>query len=165
MRRTNWRSPSRITWASRRQTPGTISSSAPPASNTGTAFATRRSMAALRECDKRGGLTGCGDEAGFLYSLYGFGMIREMELQKEAGFPTVKVIQHATSNSAKSLGQEPKMGKVRAGYLADLIVVNGNPVEDLKILYPTGIETWIDGKPVHGGGVEWTVKDGIPYHA
>ena len=57
------------------------------------------------------------------------------------------------------------MGKVRAGYLADLIVVNGNPVEDLKVLYPTGIETWVDGKPVHSGGVEWTIKDGIPYHA
>ena len=57
------------------------------------------------------------------------------------------------------------MGKVRAGYTRDLIVVNGNPVEDLKVLYPTGIETWVNGKPVHGGGVEWTIKDGIPYHA
>ena len=87
-----------------------------------------------------------------------------MELQQEAGFPTLKVIQHATSNNAKILGQEAKMCKVRPGYLADLIVVNGNPVEDLKVLYPTGIETWIDGKPVHGGAVEWTIKDGIPYH-
>jgi len=122
-------------------------------------------MAALREFDKRGGLIGVGDDAGFLYSLYGFGLIREMELQQEAGFPTLKVIQHATTNNAKILGQESKMGKVRAGYLADLIVVNGNPVEDLKVLYPTGIETWVDGKPMHSGGVEWTIKDGIPYHA
>jgi dihydroorotase-like cyclic amidohydrolase len=122
-------------------------------------------MAALREFDKRGGLIGVGDDAGFLYSLYGFGLIRELELQQEAGFPTLKVIQHATTNNAKILGQETKMGKVRAGYLADLIVVNGNPVEDLKVLYPTGIETWVNGKAVHGGGVEWTIKDGIPYHA
>jgi imidazolonepropionase-like amidohydrolase len=122
-------------------------------------------MAALREFDKRGGLIGVGDDAGFLYSLYGFGLIREMELQQEAGFPALKVIQHATSNNARILGQETKIGKVRAGYLADLIVVNGNPVEDLKVLYPTGVETWVDGKPVHGGAVEWTIKDGIPYHA
>jgi imidazolonepropionase-like amidohydrolase len=122
-------------------------------------------MAALREFDKMGGLIGVGDDAGFLYSLYGFGLIREMELQQEAGFPTLKVIQHATSNNARILGQEGKMGKVRAGYLADLIVVNGNPVEDLKVLYPTGTETWVNGKPVHGGAVEWTIKDGIPYHA
>ena len=121
-------------------------------------------MAALREFGKRGGVIGVGDDAGFLYSLYGFGLIREMELQQEAGFPALKVIQHATSNNAKILGQDARIGKVRAGYLADLIVVNGNPVEDLKVLYPTGVETWVDGKPVHGGGVEWTIKDGIPYH-
>ncbi len=43
---------------------------------------------------------------------------------------------------------------MRAGFAADLIVVNGNPLENLKVLYPSGI-----------GGVEWTIKDGIPYHA
>jgi len=122
-------------------------------------------MAALREFDKRGGLIGVGDDAGFLYSLYGFGLIRELEMQQEAGFPTLKVIQHATFNNARILGQEKKLGLVRAGYTADIIVVNGNPVEDLKVLYPTGTETWIDGKPVHGGAVEWTIKDGIPYNA
>ena len=121
-------------------------------------------MAALREFGKRGGTIGVGDDAGFLYSLYGFGLIREMELQQEAGFPSLKVIQHATTNNAKILGLEGKTGRVRAGYIADLIVVNGNPVEDLKVLYPTGTETWVDGKAVHGGGVEWTVKDGVPFH-
>ncbi len=44
---------------------------------------------------------------------------------------------------------------MRAGWAADLIVVNGNPLENLKVLYP--------GQS--GGGVEWTIKDGIPYHA
>ena len=50
------------------------------------------------------------------------------------------------------------------GYLADLIVVNGNPLENLKVLYPTGVEEMRDGKAVHTGGVEWTIKDGIPYN-
>ena len=54
---------------------------------------------------------------------------------------------------------------MREGFLADLIVVNGNPLENLKVLYPTGIDELRDGKVVRGGGVEWTVKDGIPYHA
>ncbi len=54
---------------------------------------------------------------------------------------------------------------MRAGFAADLIVVNGNPLENLKVLYPSGIEEIRDGKQVHGGGVEWTIKDGIPYHA
>jgi imidazolonepropionase-like amidohydrolase len=50
------------------------------------------------------------------------------------------------------------MGKVRAGYLADLIIVNGNPLEDLKLLYPTGVDQWRDGKLVRGGGIEWTSR-------
>ena len=53
---------------------------------------------------------------------------------------------------------------MRAGWLADLIVVDGNPLEDLKMLYPDGGEVLRDGKVVHAGGVEWTIKDGIPYH-
>ena len=118
---------------------------------------------ALREFERRGGIIGEGDDAGFIYQMYGFGLIRDLELEQEAGFPTLKVIQHVTSNNAKILGLDDQLGKVRFGYLADLIVVNGNPVENLKVLYPTGIDDVRDGKPIHTGGVEWTIKDGIPY--
>ena len=111
-------------------------------------------MAALREFDRRGGLIGLGDDAGFIYQMYGFGLIRSMELHQEAGFHPIKIIQQATGNNAKILGQQEKLGRVRAGFAADLIVVNGNPLENLKVLYPSG-----------PGGVEWTIKDGIPYHA
>ena len=45
---------------------------------------------------------------------------------------------------------------MRAGWLADLIIVNGNPLANFKILYPVGRD---------GGKLEWTIKDGIPYHA
>jgi hypothetical protein len=121
-------------------------------------------MAALREFEQRGGLIGVGDDAGFIYQIYGFGLIRELELHQEAGFHPIKVIQHATGNNARILGQEEKLGRVRAGYLADLIVVNGNPLENLKVLYPGGVGEIKDGKVVQTGGVEWTIKDGIPYH-
>jgi hypothetical protein len=121
-------------------------------------------MSALREFEKRGGLIGAGDDAGFIYQIYGFGLIRELELHQEAGFHPLKVIQHATGNNARILGQEDRLGRVRAGYLADLIVVNGNPLENIKVLYPTGVEEIRDSKIVHSGGVEWTIKDGIPYH-
>jgi len=97
--------------------------------------------------------------------MYGFGLIREMELHQEAGFQPLIVIQHATANNAKILGQEARLGRVRAGYLADLLVVNGNPLENLKVLYPTGVDDIRGGKLVHTGGVEWTIKDGIPYYA
>jgi hypothetical protein len=119
---------------------------------------------ALREFERRGGLIGAGDDAGFIYQLYGFGLIRELELHQEAGFHPIKIIQHVTGNNAKILGEESRLGRVKVGYLADLIVVNGNPLENLKVLYPTGVEEMRDGKEVHTGSVEWTIKDGIPYN-
>jgi imidazolonepropionase-like amidohydrolase len=121
-------------------------------------------MASLREFDRLGGTIGAGEDSGFIYQMYGFGLIRTLELHQEAGFHPLKIIQQATGNNAKILGQEERLGRIRAGYLADLIVVNGNPLENLKVLYPTGVDEIKDGKTMHTGGVEWTIKDGIPYH-
>lgn len=121
-------------------------------------------MAALREFGRRGGLIGAGEDAGFIYQMYGFGLIRELELHQEAGFHPLQAIQHATGNNAIQIGMAEQVGRVRPGFLADLIVVNGNPLADLKVLYPTGVERIVDGRPVRTGGVEWTIKDGIPYH-
>ena len=121
-------------------------------------------MKTLYEFERRGGLIGTGEDAGFIYQMYGFGLIRELELHQEAGFHPLKVIQHATSNGAKILGKEDTLGRVRVGYKADLIVVNGNPLENFKVLSPLGVEEIRDGKAVKTGGIEWTIKDGIPYH-
>jgi imidazolonepropionase-like amidohydrolase len=121
-------------------------------------------MSALRDFERKGGLIGVGDDAGFIYQMYGFGLLRELELHQEAGFSTIKVIQHATGNNARILNREGEIGRIRPGYRADLIVVNGNPLENLKVLYPTGVDEIRDGKPVRTGGIEWTIKDGIPYH-
>ena len=67
--------------------------------------------------------------------------------------------------SHRSDGAEKILGRVRVGFKADLIVVNGNPLENLKVLYPTGVTKIVDGRVVKTGGVEWTIKDGIPFHA
>jgi imidazolonepropionase-like amidohydrolase len=121
-------------------------------------------MAALRDFERMGGTIGAGDDAGFIYQLYGFGLLRELELHEEAGFNPIKVIEHATGNNAKILGMEGKIGGVRPGYMADLIVVNGNPLENIKVLYPTGVSGVKDGKEIHTGGIEWTIKDGYTYY-
>jgi imidazolonepropionase-like amidohydrolase len=137
-------------------------------------------MDAVREFGVKGGVIGTGDDAGYIYSLYGFGIARELELQQEAGFHPLEVIEHATWNGARLIGMEDRIGKVREGFIADLLVVDGNPLEDLKVLNPYGTEIMLlNGKPVsnytaigpgdrvqvaRGGGIEWTIKDGIPYH-
>lgn len=116
---------------------------------------------AVRDFEKLGGVIGVGEDAGFIYQVYGFGLIRELELHQEAGFQPLKVLQHATANNAQILGESARLGRLRAGFLADLVVVNGNPLEDLKTFYPPR-EGAAAGA---GGGVAWTVKDGIPYDA
>lgn len=122
-------------------------------------------MKALFEFERRGGLIGAGEDAGFIYQMYGFGLIRELELHQEAGFHPLKVVQHATANNARILGMDDRIGRVRVGYKADLIVVNGNPLADFKVLSPLGVEEIRDGKIFRTGGVEWTIKDGIAFHA
>ncbi len=122
-------------------------------------------MKALMEFERRGGTIGAGEDAGFIYQMYGFGMIRELELHQEAGFHPLKVIQHATGNNARILGQEEKLGRIRIGFKADVLIVNGNPLENFKVLYPTGIEEIREGKVTKTGGIEWTIKDGVPFHA
>jgi imidazolonepropionase-like amidohydrolase len=96
--------------------------------------------------------------------LYGFTTIRELEMQQEAGFQPLEVIQHATSNGAKLLGLT-NTGVVRPGFKADLLIVDGNPLHNFKVLYATGVETAVDGKAVHRGGVKVTIKDGYVFDA
>jgi hypothetical protein len=121
-------------------------------------------MDALRDFGVKGGRITTGDDAGYIYSVYGFGFVRELELQEEAGFHPLEVIQHATSNGAALLGLGDRLGRVRAGFQADLLVINGNPLENLRVLNPAGTSVNVGNRHVHGGGVEWTIKAGIPYH-
>jgi imidazolonepropionase-like amidohydrolase len=87
-----------------------------------------------------------------------------MELQQEAGFHPLEVIRHATANGAKALGLATT-GVIRQGYEADIAIVDGNPLHNLKVLYGTGVETVADGRTVKRGGVRWTIKDGIVFDA
>jgi len=139
-------------------------------------------MGLLREFANKGGLINAADDSGFIYNLYGFGVIRELELLEEAGFHPLEVLKFATVNGAKLIGMDDRLGRVRQGYIADLLVVNGNPLADLRTLNPYGADlVTLNGKivpnysgeimpgdtnvkAVHGGGIEWTIKDGIPYH-
>jgi len=120
-------------------------------------------FAALREFAVRGGIICAGEDAGFIYRLYGFGFIRELELHQEAGFHPLDVIKHATGNNALMLGMEDELGRVKVGYRADLILVNGNPQENFKLLYPTGTDVYEEGEVRQGGTVAWTIKDGFCY--
>jgi imidazolonepropionase-like amidohydrolase len=120
-------------------------------------------MKAVRDFADKGGLVGAAEDAGFIYTLYGFTFLSELELLQEAGFHPIDVIRCATGNNAKLMGLENQLGRVRQGWLADLILIDENPLANLKFLYPTGVLDVRDGKTVVRGGIKWTIKDGIVY--
>jgi imidazolonepropionase-like amidohydrolase len=128
-------------------------------------------MQFLNDYKNRGGHVTTGSDSGFIYQLYGFAYIRELELLQEAGFHPLEVIRSATKWGAEAIaapkGTSPEFGTVRAGYLADLVMVDQNPVANLKVLYGTG---WIHlddatNKVERIGGVKYVMKDGILYDA
>lgn len=128
-------------------------------------------MAFINEYKNRGGRVTTGSDSGYIYKLYGFDYIRELELLQEAGFHPLEVIRAATFHGAEELhearGTRPEYGLVRAGMLADLVLVEENPLANLKVLYGTGAIRVNDetGKVERVGGVKYTIKDGIVYDA
>ncbi|HEX6135136.1 MAG TPA: amidohydrolase family protein [Longimicrobiales bacterium] len=127
-------------------------------------------MQFLNEYKNRGGRVCTGSDSGFIYKLYGFDYVRELELLQEAGFHPLEVIRAATLCGAETLmepkGRQPDFGLVRVGNLADLVIVPENPLHNLKVLYGTGTIRLNDaGEVVRVGGVKYTIKDGIVYDA
>ncbi len=128
-------------------------------------------MQFLNEYKNRGGRVTTGSDSGFIYKLYGFGYIREFELLREAGFHPLEVIRAATLHGAQELndpkGLGPDFGVIRPGMKADFVVVDENPLENLKILYGTGAVKLDDetGEVGRVGGIKYTIKDGIIYDA
>ena len=61
-------------------------------------------------------------------SLGGFALMRELELYVAAGIPAPEVLQMATLGAANRAGQGERLGSIAPGKLADLILVDGNPI-------------------------------------
>ncbi|WP_262695919.1 amidohydrolase family protein [Kordiimonas aquimaris] len=124
-------------------------------------------MTFVNEYKNRGGRVTAGSDSGFIFKLFGFDYIRELELLQEAGFHPLEVIQSATINGAELIGREKDLGSIEVGKLADMIIVDENPIHNLKVLYGTGHMRLNDtsGKVERVGGIKWTIKDGIVYDA
>ena len=113
---------------------------------------------------ERGGRLTAGSDDG---EMGGAGLIRELELMQEAGINPIDVIKLATTNAADVLGMKDGCG-IRVGCAADIAVVNGNPVDNFKVMYGRGYgfyglvpraEQW------KHGGVAWTIKGGVIFDA
>jgi len=123
-------------------------------------------MTFLNDYKNHGGRVTTGSDAGYIFKIYGFSYIRELELLREAGFNALEVIESATINGAEALGMENEIGSIRVGKKADLVILGENPLRNFKTLYGTGHFKLDDNnKPTRVGGVNYTIKDGIVYDA
>jgi len=76
-----------------------------------------------------------GTDSGFAVTPFGEWHARELEmLMTYAGLSSLEAIQAATSNGALAIGLDGQVGSVEEGMLADLLLVDGDPVTDIKIL-------------------------------
>ena len=73
-----------------------------------------------------------GTDSGNPLTLHGPGLHRELQLWVEAGIPPAEALQAATYNSARLLGASNRIGLIRSGYQATLLLVDGNPLQDIS---------------------------------
>jgi imidazolonepropionase-like amidohydrolase len=121
-------------------------------------------MKYVREFYRRGGLLTAGSDEG---EVGGIGLVRELELLQEAGLKPLDIFKVATTNATQVLGLARHCG-IRVGCVADLAIVNGNPLDNLKVLYGRGYGFYgivPRERQAEVGGVKWTIKEGVVFDA
>jgi imidazolonepropionase-like amidohydrolase len=117
----------------------------------------------VNDYKNQGGTVAVGSDSGFLFSVWGFGTIRELELLEEAGFSPLETIHAAKENGAKAL-KNSELGVIRPGYLADMVVLTENPLTDVKVFYGSGVtRATKDGKQTQDHCVKYTIRDGVVF--
>jgi imidazolonepropionase-like amidohydrolase len=99
-----------------------------------------------------------GDDYGAIFFPHGHYAEELAFYVDEVGIPVSDVIRWATRHGAELMGRSHELGAVRAGCLADLLVVDGNPLDDIAVLQDRGNLLAI----VKGGRF---VKDHLPDRA
>lgn len=123
-------------------------------------------MKFINEYKNKGGRVTIGTDSGFIYQTYGFAYVLELEMFREAGFHPLEIFNSATLKGAEALGMDEDIGTVEIGKKADLVLMNENPLENLKVLYGTGaIKLDDNNKVTRTKGIQYTIKDGIVYDA
>lgn len=110
----------------------------------------------------QGGTVAYGTDDAYIWATPGFSNVRELQLMRESGMHPLEVIRAATKNSAETL-REPHLGLIHPGYKADLLIIDGNPVENFRYMYSFGALTVSEGegKTSRTEGIVHTIKDGI----
>jgi len=93
-------------------------------------------LESVRMARKEGVRVALGTDAGTPFNLHGENL-GELQRLVEVGYSTMEALESGTRIAAQVLGLENKLGTIEEGKLADLIVVEGNPLEDIGLLLKT----------------------------
>lgn len=85
----------------------------------------------LKKVAESGIAVGVGPDTGVMGAFPGISVHREMELMVRAGVPPARVLEAASKTAAEYLGEE-SLGTIQLGKIADLVIIKGNPLEDIK---------------------------------
>jgi imidazolonepropionase-like amidohydrolase len=94
----------------------------------------RNMLAFIGHAKKAGVRIVVGSHTYVAYAENGYAYFREMELLHEAGLSPMEVIVAATLENAKYFRVDERLGSIEKGKLADLILVDGDPLKDLKVM-------------------------------
>jgi imidazolonepropionase-like amidohydrolase len=105
----------------------------------------------LKKLEDGGVTIAAGTDAGNIGTIHGPALFREFQLMKEARLTPMQILQCATANAAKLFGGETgaHVGKLENGCLADLVILNSNPLDDI----------------VHTSDIDTVMKNGVAYPA
>jgi len=105
----------------------------------------------LKKLQDAGVTIAAGTDAGNIGTIHGPALFREFQLMKEGGLTPMQILQCATANAAKLFGGETgrHIGQIEKGYFADLVILNSNPLSDIK----------------NASDIDTVIKNGVGYHA
>jgi imidazolonepropionase-like amidohydrolase len=90
----------------------------------------RRNLETARKAFQAGVRFAMGSDA--VYTMFGENT-RELEWLVKAGMTPEQALKTATTNGAELLGVEQSLGAIRPGYFADIVAVEGNPLDDIQV--------------------------------
>jgi imidazolonepropionase-like amidohydrolase len=92
-----------------------------------------------------------GTDAGNIATIHGPAIFREFQLMKQAGLTPMQILQCTTANAAKTFGGDigAKIGSLKPGNFADLVILKSNPLDDIK----------------NSSDIDSVIKNGVVYPA
>ncbi len=98
----------------------------------------RRSL--IKQLNKSGHGLLLGSDAPQVFNVPGFSIHHEMAGMSRSGLSNLEILRSGTINPAKYFGRENEMGQIKKGFIANFVLLDGNPLEDIThVKTPYGV--------------------------